>query len=260
MPKRPTPLDPHQQELVNIVSAAHQNLALARQTRSNELARRLAENRIRLQRELEESETRIRLNLDREVAFHESALDDALVAAYNSSVPIRRIALEGFGNRYDGGVQQLMGKLREEGRIGTRVGYQRNTTPAEEIHAKAIFPKALDVQNILTESVLIVPAPAYTKLPDEFELVPGINVTAVLIEMDSRDPWFRNIAKNAREGTQYKNATEATLYIHPSTGMLTAFESKETGETIWDHPVARWVKDHPEEARAGFDRALKDSE
>jgi len=42
--------------------------------------------------------------------------------------------------------------------------------------------------------------------------------------------------------------------------MLTAFESKETGETIWDHPVARWVKDHPEEARAGFDRALKDSE
>lgn len=70
--------------------------------------------------------------------------------------------------------------------------------------------------------------------------------------MDARDPYFASIAKNARRGTPYRHATTATLYQHPATGELTVHESKETGETLWDHPVARWVKDNYRDALREF--------
>ena len=37
----------------------------------------------------------------------------------------------------------------------------------------------------------------------------------------------------------------------------TARESEEVAyPEIWDHPVARWVRDHQDEARAGYDAAI----
>src|SRR5690606_35699317 len=125
---------------------AHKTLALAPKTRVAEIARRTAAEKervdanlrngiqrieqeaaaakLRLQQETQRSVTEsvesVRIDVDREVAVHESNLDEALIAAYNDGVPIRRIALEGFGNRYDGGVQQLLTKLRNDGRIGHR--------------------------------------------------------------------------------------------------------------------------------------------
>lgn len=261
MPKEPQPLDVHQQELINIVRVAHANLAIARKTKVSEMRRRMNEARSRLETELERAieaeEIRIRVALDSEVAHHEAALDDALIAAYEHNIPIRRIALDGFGNRYDGGVQQLLRALREDGRLGNRVNYQRNTS---EVNAamETAFPQVLDVQAILAESTTLQPplfAPIDKPLvlvePDENGLN-GVVVNAVKLTMDSRDPWFQSIEKNARANTRYRRATSCTLYLNPATNTLTALESKETGETLWDHPVARWVKDHPEAALEGY--------
>lgn len=252
------PLDIHQQELVNLIRAAHQTLALARKTRSTELARRLAEGKLQIEREWENRQAAIKMDLDAEVAVHESNLDEAMIGAYNNGVPIRRIALDGFGNRYDGGVQQLFTRLRSDGRVGSRDGFQRNS---KESAPTASFPKPINVEGILNESTTI-DGPAFLHLPEPITLVEadpdgqnGVYAEAVTLTMDPRDPYFARIQKNARVGTPYLHATEATLYLHPATGELVTQESRETGDLIWDHPVARWVKDHPEEAREGFEAA-----
>lgn len=256
------PLEPHQQELVNIVKAAHQTLAIARKTRASELARRIAAEKIRLDREFEEGQIRIKARLDKELVTHETNLDEALIAAYNNGVPIRRIAFDGFGNRYDGGVQQLLVKLRADGRIGSREGFQRNTR--DELDPTVAFPEPIDVHSILAENTRI-DAPTFTLNDEPLVLVEpdengrdGVSVQAVTLKMDPRDPWFSQIAKSARAGTPYRYDTTCTLYLHPATGALLTFESKETGDVTWDHPVARWVKVHPETALAGFNAALAD--
>lgn len=256
------PLDTHQQELVNVIKAAHQNLAVVRRMRSGELARRMTADRLRIEqdveRALEESATRVRMTLDAEVAAHESALDEALIAAYNAGVPTRRIGLDGFGNRYDGGAAQLIAKLRDDGRIGTRVGYQRKNG---EYDTSVRFPEPIDTEAILSEATTIAEitfgrASDLTLVQPDKNGENGIAVPAVIITMDSRDPWFASIKGNARPGTQWIGATTAVLYLHPSTGELLAHESKELGTTLWDHPVARWVKENMALAREGFDTAM----
>lgn len=305
------PLDVHQQELVNIVKSAHENLAIARKVRSSELGRRMTDTKLGIQqgseRELEEAtknmassklriqheastelekaihdfesekmrialeaegtyarlSVRVKLDLDAEVVAHEAALDDALIAAYNNGVPIRRVALDGFGNRYEGGVQQLLVKLRNDGRLGNRSGHQRNTGESETIVS---FPKPIDVAGILSESTSIN-QPTYTHLPVPLVLVEpdpkgdgtdGVIVPAVRLDMDLRDPWFARIQKDARPDTPFLRATFCTLYEHPATGEIVAYESKELGATLWDHPVARYVKNHKSEVAEGFRVALHD--
>jgi hypothetical protein len=250
------PLDEHQQKLVAIVKAAHQNLAIARKTKAQEYQRRTslmrAELEMELLRKIDEGNERIRLELDAEVTAHEGSLDDSLIAAYNAGIPVLRIAREGFGNRYPGGVQQLLVKLRNDGLIGSTVGQQRNTN--DGITPTIAFPKAIDVEATINEANTIS-APVFTLLPDRLELVPGdptFSVAAVQVNMDPRDPWFKHIEANARPGTPYKRATDCTIYLHPATGDLTVYESKEEGETLWDHPVARWVYTHLEEVMSSY--------
>lgn len=251
--------DTHQQELIDILRTAHRTLAVARKTKGVELDRRIAEEKLRLEGMLQQAEARIKLELDAEVVAHEMNLDDALIAAYNANIPVRTIAGDGFGNRYDGGVQQLLVKLRADGRVGSRKGW----SPSEEPIGNAEFPSSTGVADMLlaTEEVA---APTFSLRYDPVVLVEesaegaGDQVTApaVVLELDPRDGWFGIIAKNARKGTPYLSATSCTLYEHPATGEITAFESKETGEETWDHPVARWAKVHPEQTRAGFDAAI----
>lgn len=286
MANKPKPLDIHQQELINIVKLAHENLALARKTRAAELERRIGEGVLQIelsttraiqainddaettirtlkQRAITSTEKqthRFRMEMDASLAAHESALDEALIAAYNGSVPVRRIALDGFGNRYDGGVQQLLAKLRADNRIGTRVGHQRNTSEPADVTVVE-FPKPLDMDAILEERTALE-APKFTRTkpielvaPDE-NGIDGVVADAVRLDFDSRDPWFLSIRANARPGTEHLRATFCTLYLHPFSGELVAFESQELGVTLWDHPVARWAKEHPDEALAGFSAAL----
>src|SRR5690606_11990163 len=115
------------------------------------------------ERNMAEAEERIRIDLDAEVAQHASALDDALITCYNSGIPIRQIALSGFGNRYDGGVHQLLRELRADGRIGNREGYQRNTADPVEVTAEVKFPEPLDLETALN-AVVTISDPTFTLL------------------------------------------------------------------------------------------------
>jgi len=262
----PQPLDYDQQRLITIIKTTHTNLAVARKVRVAEIERRTAAAKRAIQSEyegrIEAAAEAIKLDVDAEIAHHESSLDEALIAAYNAGIPIRRMALDGFGNRFDGAVHQMLRDLRTDGRIGNRVGYQRNTTDALDGETVVEFPKALDVEEMLSE-VVTVREPIFTREARKLVLVEAdpdgnseVSVDSVLLEMDPRDPYLKSILSNARPGTPYMRATTATLYLHPATGALTVFESKEEGDVLWDHPVARWVKDHPEEAREGFDSAF----
>jgi hypothetical protein len=255
------PLDLNQQEIINAVAVTHRTLALARKTVTAEFQRRIAAEKLRLaadyQRSLEGMEARLREDMDREMLQHELAEDEALVAAYESGIPVIRIAQDGFGNRTEGGVQTHLMRLRADGRIGTRGGYQ-GKLPETVVD----FPKPVDVGAVLNHALTIQP-PRFKRMAEPLVLVEAsaqsdaITVEAVVITMDGRDPYFKSIADRARPGTQYKTATTATLYLHPATGELIAKESREMGETMWDHPVARWVKEHKAEAHTRFLSALK---
>lgn len=257
MPRQQTSLTDHQTDLVNIIRVAHANLAVARRTRSAELDRRLTELKVRLARQLDEDSENIRLALDRELVAHEAALDEALIVAYNEGVPIRRVALDGFGNRYDGTATALFAKLRSDGRLGSREGFQRDSSGER---TTVSFPKAVDVDALLNAASSIA-APSFTNNGPFTVVEPdrngnnGIVVPSVLIHMDSRDPYFTLIAPRMRPDSPHKGATTATLYLNFQ-GDLITHESREASEQYWDHPVARWVKEHPEAARAGFDAAL----
>jgi len=260
MSKAPKPLSKSQQELINVVKAAHKTLMVARRTKTAEVERRLAEARIQAQREWDRIEAGIRLDVAAEIAQHEAAEDEAIIAAYNAGIPVRRIALDGFGNRLDGAVHAKLRDLRADGRVGNALDYQRRGDDAE----RAVeFPRPVEIDAVLAERTEIA-APAFTFMDEPLVLVEesapgagdGVTVAACLLTMDDRDPYFKQIAPNARRGTPHVGATTATLYLHPATGELIVHESKETGDLLWDHPVARWVKDHPEEAARGFADAM----
>lgn len=263
MANAPQPLTLEQQRLINIVKTAHQTLAVARKTRDRELARRLTEARVESERQLEQELETIRLDLDAELQKHASNLDEAVIAAYTNDVPIRRIALDGFGNRYDGQAQQMLVKLRADGRVGSSVGYQRNTTDELEAAQRATvaFPEVVNVDELINHATTIH-APVFSVQPLPLVLAeatttePAFTVPSVQLDMDPRDPWFQSIQKNARPNTPYLRSTSATLYQHPHSGDLIVHESKETGDVIWDHPVARWVKEHKAEALEGFTAAI----
>lgn len=269
MPPKPRPLTDHQQEMLNLVKAAHRTHAVARRVKASEIARRLSEARIKVQREWDEIEAGIRLDVADEIAVHDSNLDEALIAAYDAGVPVRRIALDGFGNRVDGAVHARLAALRADGRVGNAEDYNVINPATGEIDdtiRTTVLPEQIDVAAVLAEKYTIS-EPELTLLPDPLVLLEesapgagdGISVQAVRITMDERDPYFNTIAGNARKGSPHKNATTATLYLHPATGELTTHESKEAGELIWDHPVCRFVKDHPSEVREEFDRVIAEA-
>lgn len=254
------PLDPHQQELVNAVTAAHRTLALARKMKSVELTRRLAESKIELQRQADEAAFQIRMDLEAEISAHASNQDEAIIAAYNSGVPIRRIAVDGFGNQYDGTVTQLIVKLRADGRIGSRENYQHDS---DGDRTTVSFPEEVDVQSIIEGAALV--EPTFTLNDEELvvsegidgdERFPRITVPAVTLTMDRSDPYFKSIAKNEiATGSKFRDATTVTLY-KDFVGNLITHESREPNRYYWEHPVARWVKDHPDAALEGFNAAI----
>ena len=159
------PRTEHEQKLINIVKAAHQNLAVARKTKAQEYQRRIALLHAELEadmlRKTEEGMARLKLELDSEVVAHEASLDDALIAAYEAGIPVLQIARDGFGNRYPGGVQQLLVKLRNDGLIGSSTGYQRNTS--DDVTPVVAFPEAIDVTATINEA-LTINDPAYIEI------------------------------------------------------------------------------------------------
>ena len=251
MANKVKPLDTHQQRLVNIIVQAHKNLALARKAKVSETERRIDEARIRHARLLEQAELAVRYDVEKEIEQHAAALEESVIAAYEAEVPIRRIALDGFGNRHDGAVHAMLRELRKDGRVGNRGS---ETTAVS-------FPPAIDFNEAIN-AVNEIQEPKFELMADPLVLVPATNpedevtVQAVKLTMDARDPFFREIAADARPNTPFKDAVTCTLYLHPFSGELTTHESKETGEMIWDHPIARWVKKNRDEALSGFKSAI----
>jgi len=261
--KTAKPLDSRQQDLIEILRIAHRTLAVARKTRNSELERRIQQEKNRLDGELFKARARLKMEIDAEIAFHEISLDEALIAAYDADIAVRTISVQGFGNRYDGGVQQLLVKLRADNRVGSRRGWQSDDGTIDNT---ARFPSPVDVVNLLNESE-VIHEPVFIAAEEALVLVqassPGagdeVTTTAVVLQLDARDPWFESIAKKGRVDSPYLKATSCILYIHPATNKLAAYESKETGEETHDHPVARWAKVHPDEALAGFDAAIAEA-
>lgn len=249
-------LDIHQQELVNVVKAAHSTLAVARQTKSTEQARRIAELKLRLDREFEEESEKIRHDLDFALTQHEVNLDEALIAAYNNGIPIAVISAEGFGNRYAGTTQQLLNKLREDGRVGSSERGRRGET------RKVAFPEPVDVDSVLKES--LTPTERTWEALDErleiapaFEDRPAILVDSVRLTFDSRDPWFRSIPLPPHpDNVKYLHANTLVVFRNPGTGQIVSKDHREVSALFYEHPIARWVKDHQDEASAAFDAAL----
>ena len=255
MPNAPKPLTIEQQQLINVVKATHDTLILARRLKAQEVERRLDEARIQHERDWAKTEAQIRIDMDREITAHASAQDEAVIVAYNHDIPVRRIALEGFGNRLDGAVHSILRDLRKDGRVGNAVGYQGGRDSNTAVEAGVVFPETVQVEEILSDALVI--QDVEFSLGETLELVPGApeyNAQSVIVSLDIRDPYRRRIEKNARPGTPFMHALTATLYRHPATGELMVLESNEEGDVYWDHPVARWVKDHREQAESEFDR------
>lgn len=258
-------LTEHQEKLLSTVKAAHANLEVARRTKDRETARRIAEAKIQAQREWDRVEELIRIDVAASVNLHATALDEALIAAYNAGVPVRNIARDGFGNRHDSNVHVMLRKLREDARVGNVVGYQGREDESDE--RSIVFPDPINVEAILLEANEIQD-PEITLLDEPFTLVeesaPGagdnVEVRAAVIKLDARDPYFSMIRGNHRKGSPYMNATKATIYVHPGSGKLVAHESAEEGDMIWDHPVARFVKDHNDQVREEFDRLVAEAD
>jgi hypothetical protein len=255
----PKPLDSHQRELVNLIKAAHRNLGLARDTRKAEEARRLHEAKLQAARDWEKIAFGIRDDLDRELTEHASALDEALIAAYEAGVPVRAIALQGFGNQFDGGVQGKLRDLRQDGRLGMRHGHQRNKQDAVESHVA--FPTPIDVEAVLEEATTVAlptfePIGRYVLFEATAKEAEVAVDQAVLVTMDSRDPFFRDIEEQASFSAD-RGSLSVVLYDNPfKPGELRAPGLNLDPKERWMNRVAYWVALHPVEAREQFDAAV----
>lgn len=261
---RRVPLTEDQEKILATLKAANQSHQLARRTKTNEIARRISEAKIEMQRKLEETEELIRINIANEIAQHASNADEALIAAYNAGITVRVIARDGFGNRHDTNVHALLRKLREDSRVGNVVGFQERSDGTTD--RQIVYPEPVNMDQIILEATQIAD-PEVILHEEPFELLPpsspgandGVTVQAATIKLDHRDNYLASIRGNARKGSPYTAATTATIYIHPGSGQLVAHESREEGDLIWDHPIARFVKDHNDEVREEFDRQVEEA-
>lgn len=243
------PLDPQQNQLVGLIRVAHTNLQVAHRSRSSELARRLRENKLRIERDLEQTEAAIKINIDYEMAQHQSSLDETIIAAFNAGVPIRRIALDGFGNQYDGQANARLVKLRDEGRVGTKINYQRGSTPNLE---EVVFPQPVVFEQLLSEAT-VVAEPAFKYLGPT-EAADGTMVGAVTLTIDGRDPWLKTVQDRKAYGATH--SLSVVLFINPYRDNLMAFDASLDPELRWDNAAAYWVATHAETARASFDAII----
>ena len=71
----------------------------------------------------------------------------------------------------------------------------------------------------------------------------------VTMSGDDWDQWFSQNKHRARVGGRMVDDTVANVYW--AHGQWQATESDERGETVFDHPVARWVKENQDAVASG---------
>lgn len=241
MPKM-KPLEPRQQNALSAVREARLSLEAARRNKSLEVERRMADVK-----------ARITVEVGDQITALERALDELMLEAVDQGVPIRRIATEAFSARYDGSVRRMI-HLALADRRGEEID------PEEKpVSGNSLIPAA---HEIIHADEPPVGGPRFTL--DEVEHVlyedeqERITVVTVKVELDPLDSWIGRIREFGRKGSETLNATVCTIYKNPGDGKMLALESKEPGETFYDHLAARWVKDHQTQARFGYERAIID--
>jgi len=227
-----TILNTEQELLLDATSAAYATARIAKNIANVEIKRRLAE-----------ANAQIQIDVEREIAQHEAELDEAIIAAIEGGVPALQIAIRAFGAKSPMGVYKRVWALRDDGRLNPSLVI--NNIPIRP--ADTAMPESPEVAKMIS-----VQPPSFTPEEVPYEVAPGIRVSTVRLQLDARDPWFRDVADRLRPGTPFKRADHCILYRHPNTDEILAIESREVGDTMVDHPVARWALEHPDEVVAAF--------
>lgn len=238
------PLTPGQQVALSNVRTARISHEVAKRTRRAEIDRRMAD-----------VEARIAIEVDARITALDVELDEALLAAVDAGVSIRRIAHEAMNASHDGSVRRMIHEALEDRRneeLDEHAGKVVSGNPqAQEI-------AALDLERSREEHP--IGAPRFTLDKAEYVLYEDstdrITAPTARLELDPFDPWIASVRENGRKGSEFLSATECTIYRNPGDGKIVALESKEVGSTFYDHLAARWVKDHQAEAAAGYDAVL----
>lgn len=247
-------------------------LAAARKARIDyEVAKRSRAQAIELK--VNELRAQVIVQVDDAINAHARALDDAMLAAVDAGVPIRRIAFDAFGARHDASVRRMIHEaLADRRRHQHEIGEVSGNDAEEPVALSDLPPMEVEIERgeiAITEVDLPshilgndapVGAPRFTLVEVEHVLYEDgterVTVPTVRVELDPLDPWIPQVREFARKGSEHRNTTVCTIYRNPGTGKMIALESSEPGSTFYDHLAARWVKDHQDEASAGYDAAL----
>lgn len=239
------PLSPAQQVALANVREARIAYELAKRNRRAEIDRRMAD-----------VEARITLEVNDQVAALDVQLDDAMIAAVDAGVSIRRIAIDAMGATHDGSVRRMIHEALADRRN------EELDSVTGGVSGNSLIPEvALDIERARQQQP--VGAPRFTLHTAEHVLYEDqdqrIVAPTVTLELDPFDPWIATMSENGRKGSETLSATVCTIYRNPGDGKIVALESRESGTTFYDHLAARWVKDHQAEAAAGYDAVLADA-
>lgn len=259
----PKPLTPAQASALVAIREARVLRDVARRNRSLEIERRLADVK-----------ARIAIEVDDQITALERSLNEAMVAAVEQGVSIRRIAFDAMGATYDGSVRRIIHEAMADARRGSldeaeaeyrsRFGGEGDGASQFEPDAPPVSGNSFIPEPIWAQADGLQPpvgGPRFTLVDPEHILFDDgserITVPTVAVEIDPLDPWILEVRENGRKGSEFLNATTCTIYRNPGTGKMVALESREDGASFYDHLAARWVKDHQEQASAGYDEAIE---
>lgn len=232
-------------EAIAFVREARIRLAIAKKVRTSEIATRT-----------EALKAKVAIEVDAEIAKHEEALNVALLNAYELDASVRRISMEAFDSAFDAPVRRIFESLRQDGRWTPRGRLSGRGVEMTDDEFK--MPEPMELEEI-SRNTAIQP-PKFTFLEagrllgafDDGE----IRADIVELELDPRSSFLREVIGSLRPGTPFATATKTTLMRHAATGKIISLDSNEVGESMVDHPVARWAILNPETVAQHFDTVV----
>lgn len=245
-------LTPNQQELLTGVREARMTLVEARKSKPAEIDRRaallavqIAEAEARLaeeKRNIAAAKARLAAEVEDDINLLEIAFDDALLAAVEAGVPIRRIAIDALGTPHDASVRRMIFEAQADGRENVVSGNSLIPKPPESPRAS-----------------LPVGGPRFTLVDADYTLYDDgaerYSAPTVLVELDPLDPWIGTMLDKGIKGSPDLTNTVCTMYRNPGTGQMRTLED-DPGSEFYTHLAARWVKEHQAEAASGYDAVL----
>lgn len=244
------PLEPAQQVILAKVRDARIALDAARRNRKTEIDRRI--NLVL---------SSITADVDDEINALDLTLDNLMIQAVESGVSIRKIATLAMGATHDGSVRRMiheaMADRRREEQDQERV--ERGGSPLAVL-AGEMAPVSGNSTIADPDDLPVTGGTRFTLDQVEHVLYEDANerivVATVIVELDPLDPWISTMRDLGRKGSEHLTATTCTIYRNPGDGKMIALESREPGDTFYDHLAARWVKDHQDDASRGYDQAI----